>query len=113
MIFFYYLSTAVLQIYRYLLGKIRNAFRLRHPITVQKVKKKKKVFTWRNRFIVRLRGKYGMLGIVALTPPLFSIPLGSFLANKYYSKDKNILLYLSISIAIWSGIFTSVYYIIF
>jgi hypothetical protein len=112
MIFFYYLTTAIIKIYRYLLRKLKNAFRTREAIAVRKIRKKSKVFTRRNRFIVWLRGKYGMFGIVALSP-LLSLAVGSFLANKYYSKNKNILLYLSISVVTWSVIFTSIYYLIF
>lgn len=109
--FFFYASTAVFRFLRYVYRKIRERMRAQNSVPVRV--KTKKVFTRRNKFIVKLRGKYGMFGIIALTPPLFSIPLGSILANKYYNKNSKILLYLSISVALWSWIFTSVFYFAF
>ena len=60
-----------------------------------------------SRIVEKLRIKYGLLGIIILTPIFFSIPLGSILANKYYSKRKRIPLYLTISVICWSLIITT------
>lgn len=63
---------------------------------------KMKTFSRRNRIIVRIRKKLGFSGIIILTPVLFSIPIGTFLALKYFSKRKRIVTFLSISILGWS-----------
>ena len=113
-LFFYHLSTAVLKLYRYLLRKIKNLFTKKQSEiqTVAANKKPKRKFTRKNKLIIKVRKKYGMLGIIAITPPLLSIPLGTFLVNKYYSGNKKNLLYLSLSVAAWSTIITSTYFLI-
>jgi len=71
----------------------------------------KKIFTTKSRNLIKLRRKYGYLGIIILTPILLSIPIGAFLAQKYYSKRKSTLLYMSLSIALWSFFISSVYFL--
>lgn len=65
-------------------------------------KKSKKKFTKKNKLIIQIRKNYGLIGIVLLTPVLLSIPIGAFLARKYYAKKTNILLYMSLSVVAWS-----------
>lgn len=72
-------------------------------------KKLKKIFTKKNRRLVTIRKKYGLLGIVSLTPVLLSIPIGSFLVVKYYGEVKKAFLYLLISNAAWSLAYTLIY----
>ena len=71
----------------------------------------KKRFTRKNKIIINLRNKYGFLGIILLTPVLLSIPIGAFLAQKYYSKRSNVLFYLSISVVLWSFFISSVFFL--
>lgn len=59
-------------------------------------------FTKRNRLIIKIVRKYGLFGIVALTPVLLSIPVGTFLATRYYSANRYLLVYLSGSVLFWS-----------
>jgi hypothetical protein len=72
-------------------------------------RKSKKVFTRRNRRLVMLKNKYGLPGIVILTPVLLSIPLGVFLNTKYYGNKKISYLYLLLSQILWSVIYTIIY----
>lgn len=72
----------------------------------------KKKFTRKNKVLINMRKNYGFFGIIMLTPVLLSIPLGTFLAKKYYSKKSNILLYLSISVVFWSFCISSLYFFI-
>ncbi len=72
---------------------------------------KKKTFSSKSIKIIKLRNKFGFLGIIILTPILLSIPIGAFLAQKYYSKRRTTLLYLSISITLWSFFISSVYFL--
>jgi uncharacterized membrane protein len=59
-------------------------------------------FTKRNRLIIKIVRKYGLFGIVALTPVMLSIPVGTFLATRYYSSNRYLLVYLSGSVLFWS-----------
>lgn len=70
---------------------------IRHKKNVQKKK-----FSKRNRIIVSVKSKFGLLGIAFLTPPLFSIPLGCFVAVRYFKHKQKILLYMFASIIFWS-----------
>lgn len=48
----------------------------------------KKVFTKKNKFIVKAKLSYGLIGIVILTPIILSLPVGAFLLRKYYKTNK-------------------------
>ena len=72
-------------------------------------KKKKKIFTKKKRRIVRIKQKYGLIGIAFITPLLLSIPLGVFLVVRYYRTSKIKFLYLIGSNVIWSVIYTAFY----
>lgn len=71
-------------------------------------KKHHKTFTKRNRRLVILKKKYGLPGIVILTPVLLSIPVGVFLNTKYYGKQKSSYLFLFLGQIVWSFIYTIV-----
>ena len=64
---------------------------------------KKKIFTKRNRMIVKIIRSYGLIGLIILTPVL-TIPLGTFLAMRYFHHKENVLLYLSFSVVGWAFI---------
>ncbi len=63
------------------------------------------VFSRRNRFIARFRAKFGLPGIVILSPVILSIPIGAFLLHKYYSKHKFAMPYMVLSILSWTAVF--------
>jgi len=79
------------------------------PVLFRRNKKPKKVFTKKNRRIIKLKTKYGLPGIVILTHVLLSIPIGVFLLTKYYGSKKVNYLYLALGQIAWSLIFTFVY----
>ena len=72
-------------------------------------KKPKYIFTKRNRRLVTLRKKYGLPGIVFLTPLILSIPVGCFLIEKYYGKNKRNFVFLVLSNVVWSFFYTAIY----
>ena len=76
---------------------------------IEKPKKKKKIFTKRNRRIIRIKQKYGLIGIALTTPLLLSIPIGVFLAVRYYPRSRTKYAYLIGSNIAWSFIYTSFY----
>lgn len=72
-------------------------------------KKKAKLFTTRNRRIVKIKKGYGLLGISLITPTILSIPVGTLIAAKIYShKRGQVYLYMSASVAVWSLIFSAI-----
>ncbi len=70
--------------------------------------KKKKVFTLKNKLIVRVKRDYGLIGLAAATPVLLSIPLGTFLAARYFPNPLKVISYLCASVVVWSVIVSSV-----
>ena len=72
-------------------------------------KNKKVVFTKRNRRLVKIKVKYGLYGIVILSPLLLSIPVGAFLTVKYYRTHKSNILWLIAGQIFWSLVYTLFY----
>lgn len=71
---------------------------------------KKKVFTKANRRIIRIKKRFGLTGIAILTPVLLSIPLGAFLAERFYKDKKKVILAISFWVVVWSIVFYFIYY---
>jgi len=87
--FFYYMHLLRIKIYKYFNMAIPKFIPARR-------------FTKRNRMIIKIVNKFGMAGIVILTPVLLSIPVGTFIATRYYSANRFLLVYLSASVLFWS-----------
>ena len=62
----------------------------------------KKIFTRRNKMIVKVKHRFGLTGIALLTPLLISIPLGCYLAVRYFKNKQRIIAYMFVSILFWS-----------
>jgi uncharacterized membrane protein len=71
--------------------------------------RKKKVFTRRNRRIITIKQRYGLIGIALTTPILLSIPVGTFLVVRYYRTSRTKFTFLIASNITWSVIFTLFY----
>ncbi|HNW99098.1 MAG TPA: hypothetical protein PKK00_11875 [Bacteroidales bacterium] len=110
-LFFYYISEVLIALFKKIWPGIKVYFVKQKIHPVNEIKKSKKSFSKKNKFIVMTRRKYGLWGIAALTPVLLSIPLGTFLANKYYRNKKNVLFSLCISVLCWSIVMSSFYFI--
>lgn len=61
-------------------------------------------FTYMNKFIVRIRKRYGMWGIIVLSPVILSIPFGALLGTKYFPHRQGFIPYMILSISIWGVI---------
>ncbi len=72
-------------------------------------KKKAKAFTRTNRMIVRIKKKFGIIGIAFISPLFLSIPLGSFVAVHFFRDRLKTALYISISSIAWTIILYFVY----
>ncbi len=96
-IVFAFLSEGLIRLFMYIREKIEYK------------EKPKKIFTKSNRRLVFIKAKYGLPGIVVLTPILLSIPVGAFLVTKYYYRHKRNYLYLILGHFVWSLFYTFAY----
>lgn len=64
----------------------------------------KPVFTRTNRLIVRVKHRYGIIGLAAFAPPTLSIPITALLAAKYFRHDRRTVPTLLASVLLWSVI---------
>jgi hypothetical protein len=92
-----------------LIGWWKGLFRRSNRKKTEDGQRGKKIFTRKNRRIVRIKQKYGLFGIAISTPFLLSIPVGVFLVVRYYRTSKTKFLYLIGSNVIWSVIYTVFY----
>jgi len=99
--FFTYLSDQIIEWWKRTFRKKRKAR--------SAGKKSKKIFTNKNRRIVRIKQGYGLPGIAVITPLLLSIPVGTFLMVRYYPRSKFKIVALLASNIIWSVIYTLFY----
>lgn len=61
----------------------------------------KKIFTSFNRRVIKIKHRFGLTGIAILTPIFLSIPIGAFLAERFYKEKSKVILYLSLSSIFW------------
>lgn len=64
--------------------------------------KPRKVFTKQTRLFVKIKSKYGIYGIAFLMPVFFSIPIGCFLASRFYANKKTTVPILLLAVVFWS-----------
>jgi len=73
------------------------------PNFFKPIKKKKKIFTRKNKFFVNVIRNYGLFGLSIFSPVLISIPVGAFLAARFFDNQKYVALaVMSISVVLWS-----------
>jgi hypothetical protein len=78
----------------------------------RKRKLKARKFTRTNKMIVKIRDKWGMIGIIVLTPVLLSIPIGALLGTKYFRHIHGFIPWMMVSISLW-GIISLLFFSIF
>lgn len=100
--FFAYLSDRLIAWWKRTFGR-------KEPKLTEDEQQVKKIFTRRNRRIVRTKIKYGLMGIALITPFLLSIPVGVFLVVRYYRTSKYKFPYLIAANLLWSLIYTAFY----
>lgn len=109
-LFFYYLSKPLDRglkcIWPPLCKLVPTGLKTRYNSYRQKLTSKpsKRIFSKQSRFLIRTKSTYGFWGIILATPVLLTIPIGAFLANRYYSHKKYIVLYMILSIVGWAGV---------
>jgi hypothetical protein len=86
-----------------------RTFRKSRPESSGSESNVRRIFTRKNRRIVRIKRTYGLIGIAISTPFLLSIPVGTFLVIRYYRYNRHKFVYLISSNVIWSVIYTAFY----
>lgn len=71
---------------------------------------KPKKFTKGNRRIIKIRKKFGIWGIAFFTPIGLSIPVGTFIAERFYKDKKLVILVIGAGILFW---YTLIYFLLF
>jgi hypothetical protein len=104
--FFAYLSEKILFLWKkYVKIFFLKLFKIKKDFSTSP----KKVFTKKSRRIIRVKNKYGLVGIALITPILLSIPVGVFLVVRYFNRRKFRLVYLIGSNVIWSFLYALFY----
>ncbi len=116
-VFFYYLSEALMRFIKQkkpvFISFVRQFLKIDLSRWLEKKATAKKPFvSKRIRKIIKLKERYGFWGIIIMSPILISIPIGAFLLNRYYSRNRNVFAYMTISILGWAVVF-SAFFVIF
>jgi hypothetical protein len=82
---------------------------IREKVVLRFFKKRKK-FTRSSRRFVVIWGKYGLVGVAALTPVILTPIGGTLLAVSSGSPKEKIILYMFISASVWSVVLSSALY---
>jgi len=85
----------------YFLGRWMIVY-IRSTVSNKRPGHSKKVFTRRNRSIVKFKEGFGLIGLVVVTPAILSIPIGCVVAAKFYYKNRLTYPLLVISTFVWS-----------
>lgn len=99
-ILFAFLSKQILNIWEIVVQKTK----------LKKQKKEKRKFTKRNRFIIKIKSNYGLIGLSIITPILISIPVGTFLTIRYYKNYWKSVTSLILSVLFWAGLISVAIY---
>lgn len=90
--------------FTYLSAWILKIFAIKFP---KKISTKKNI-TRKNKLIINVKNRFGLIGVAFLTPLILSIPIGSFLAVRYFGNKPRIMIYMTCSILLWSVSLSSI-----
>lgn len=112
-LFFYYLSKPVIRGFNVLWPRICKIappyYRLKYKAMCERKENHSyRIFTRKSRIIARIKSTYGLWGIIFATPLFLTIPVGAFLASKYYPHQRHIVLYMILSIIGWAGVLSGI-----
>jgi len=116
-LFFYYLSKRIITIFQYVKPRVCRFIppfiKVRFHLFCERmaVNKPAKIFSRRSRFIAKIKSTYGFWGIIIATPFILTIPVGAFLANKYYAKRPHTVPFMILSIISWAAVLSGIVHI--
>lgn len=103
--FFYFGSDRLLEFIKSK-RSVKSVFLVKREIS-------KKKFTRSNKFVAKLRSRFGKIGICFFAPLFLSVPLGSIISAKFYGRDNNTFLYIFVGILLNGAATTFLGYVIF
>jgi ABC-type polysaccharide/polyol phosphate export permease len=111
-LFFYFLSGWLIRQYRKYNPMVRRYFGFygvdkRYDEFPEE--DKKVPFYKKENVLTRFVRNFGFFWFIVLTPVLISIPIGAFLAKRYYANRRNTIVYLSISVVAWSLVLSTIF----
>ena len=68
--------------------------------------KPKKKFSRKNKLIVKVKSRWGLIGLALITPTIISIPIGTLLAARYFGHNWRTLPYMLLSVVGWGFVAT-------
>jgi hypothetical protein len=77
-----------------------------------KKKKKKNIFSKKVRRFISIKNKYGLIGISLLTPIIISIPVGCFIASRFFQKKKITIFVMLFGVIFWSVLLPLLSYLV-
>ncbi|HLG03200.1 MAG TPA: hypothetical protein VI731_06370, partial [Bacteroidia bacterium] len=105
-ILFYYAGKKITHWWRKMLAVLRALFTGKSVFKAQP--RKRKNITSGRRFIVRVKKRFGLIGVAFVTPSIISIPFGAMVAAQFFRKRKAVLVYLLVSLVFWSLILNGI-----
>lgn len=88
--------------------------KVRKAIEQGKSVPKRRKFKWSNRLIIKIKHRFGMVGLALITPTIISIPIGCIVCAKFFRhKQRKMLTLLLISVVLWALILTPVWYFVY
>ncbi|HMN04370.1 MAG TPA: hypothetical protein PKD45_01480 [Flavobacteriales bacterium] len=71
--------------------------------------KPKQIFTRTNRFVIKVKQRYGLGGLAFIFTPFLSVPVTALLAAKYFRHNPRTLSTLLTAVVIWSFVLSAVW----
>lgn len=116
-LFFGFITDELIKLYNWIV----HTYMHNHPRIRKKLKyikdfiinlfpkrKKKKIFSKKTKRFIRIKNRWGLFGIAFLTPLILSIPIGTFLAVRFYKATKKTIIILCLFVIFWSLFFSSI-----
>lgn len=97
---FYYAGWIIARWWQHNIAKVKSFFTKR-PVSDFEGEHRK-IFTRKNKMMVRIKQRFGLFGIAFVTPCIISIPIGTLVAIAFYPKKRQVIPYLLISLVLWS-----------
>lgn len=72
-------------------------------------KREPRIFSRRNRRVIHIKHRFGLIGLVIVTPCILSIPIGCVVAAKFYRHNRLTYPLLLVATILWSILLTFVF----
>jgi hypothetical protein len=73
-------------------------------------RKKKRKSILDSKFVHKVKDRWGLAGIAFMTPFILSIPIGTFLAVRFFQDKQKVISYMLISITLWDIVLYFLYH---